>query len=245
MEEGDSKVASQVPDETIAGAVEAAPANHDNSIPVLDIHAPHEAARTWKDFLLHLLTITIGLFIALTLEASIESIHHRHLVRDARFNLQREIEANHKLYAQNIRDIRQNRSQLAHDIDQLRELRDGKKLENANLSWSWTWISYAESAWNTARASGAVSYMDANWISTYSSVYAQQEYINATALAIFDEESRAGASLEVARDPAKLLPAEIQALLIKSAEIDQSFATLETRTMKGLDDLYVEALQTP
>src|ERR1700733_3301928 len=157
----------------------------------VEVAPPQQPIHTWKDFLLHLLTITIGLFIALTLEASIESIHHRHLVRDARFNLQREVEANHKLYAQNIQDIRLNRSQLARDIDQLRELRDGKKLDNANLSWSWTWISYAESAWNTARASGAVSYMDANWISTYSQVYAQQEYINATAVAIFEEESRA------------------------------------------------------
>jgi hypothetical protein len=43
----------------------------------MDVHPPHLPIHTWKDFLLHLLTITIGLFIALTLEASIESIHHR------------------------------------------------------------------------------------------------------------------------------------------------------------------------
>jgi hypothetical protein len=86
--------------------------------------------------------------------------------------------------------------------------------------------------------------MDANWISTYSSVYAQQEYINTTAVTTLNEESRAGASLEVARDPSKLTAGEIEALLIKSAELDQSFAMLET-TMKGLDDLYAKAFKVP
>jgi hypothetical protein len=52
----------------------------------VDVHLPG-SIRTWKDFLLHLLTITIGLFIALTLEAAVESMHHRHLVREARVSL--------------------------------------------------------------------------------------------------------------------------------------------------------------
>jgi hypothetical protein len=132
--------------------------------------APRWPIRTVQEFLLHLLTITIGLFIALSLEAFIDSVHHRHLVRDARSNLRQEIQVNHKLYADNAQHIHANRSQLEHDIDQLRALRDGGRLDSADLSWSWDWISYGDSAWNTARESGAVPYMDANWISTYSSV---------------------------------------------------------------------------
>jgi hypothetical protein len=46
----------------------------------VDVHLPEKSIRTWKDFLLHLLTITIGLFIAFTLEAAVQSMHHRHLV---------------------------------------------------------------------------------------------------------------------------------------------------------------------
>jgi hypothetical protein len=55
------------------------------------------------------------------------------------------------------------------------------------------------------------------------------------------EESQTGAALQVARDPAKLTPPEIESLLIKSAEMDQSFAWLE-KTMKALDDMYVTSL---
>lgn len=207
----------------------------------MDVHPPH-SIRTWKDFLLHLLTITIGLFIALTLEAAVESMHHRHLVRDAHENLRGEIERNHKVYADNVRGLRLNRSQLTRDIEQLRELRNGKKLENPSFSWTWNWDGYGDAAWRTARENGAVAYMDSRWISTYSWVYLQQEYVNSTALAIVNEETRASAPLEVARDPSKLSPTEIETLLIKSAEIDLSFATLET-TMRSLDDMYTEALK--
>ena len=208
----------------------------------MDVSPPQQPIHSWRDFLLHLLTITIGLFIALTLEASIESIHHRHLVRDAHINLRHEIEANHALYARNLREIQLNRERLRRDLEQLRQLRDGKVPEHPDLSWQWTWDSYKETAWNTARESGAVPYMNTEWISIYSSLYAQQQYINATALGILAEESRAAAALEVAGVPSRLTAAQVEALLIKSAEIDLSFASLET-TMPALDAWYGEALK--
>lgn len=210
----------------------------------MDVHPPQQPIHTLKDFLLHLLTITIGLFIALSLEAGIEAAHHRHLVRDARKSLRREIEGNHKLYTKNAHDVALNRDQLTRDIDLLRELRNGKKLETPSLSWAWAWDSYADSAWKTARESGAVPFMDSRWISTYTWIYGQQEYVNSTALALLNEETRASAPLRVVEDPSKLSAADIQTLLVKSAEIDLSFETLES-TMKALDDMYVDALKTP
>jgi hypothetical protein len=209
----------------------------------VDVHPPHQPVRGWKDFALHLLTITVGLFIALTLEAAVQSMHHRHLVRDARQNLRREIAANHARYAGNARSLTENSDRLARDIEQLRDLREGKKVDQPHLSWSWSWDGFNDTAWNTARDSGAISYMDPDAISGYATVYIQQEYVNKTATAIMiNEESRAGAALEVARDPSKLTAAEIETLLIRSAEIDLSFGTLQT-TMKQLDDMYANALK--
>jgi hypothetical protein len=40
--------------------------------PMLDVHPPHEPAHSWRDILIHLATITIGLFIALSLEGRVE-----------------------------------------------------------------------------------------------------------------------------------------------------------------------------
>jgi hypothetical protein len=45
---------------------------------MLDVHAPHETVHTWKDFLVHIAAITIGLLIAVGLEQTVEFFHHRH-----------------------------------------------------------------------------------------------------------------------------------------------------------------------
>lgn len=51
---------------------------------MLDVHPPHEAAHSWKDFLIHISTIVIGLLIAVGLEQTVEWIHHRHQVAETR-----------------------------------------------------------------------------------------------------------------------------------------------------------------
>jgi len=45
---------------------------------MLDVHAPHQAVRSWMDFLVHIIAITIGLLIAIGLEQAVEYVHHRH-----------------------------------------------------------------------------------------------------------------------------------------------------------------------
>ena len=45
---------------------------------MLDVHPPHEAAHSWKDFFIHIATIVIGLLIAIGLEQTVEWVHHRH-----------------------------------------------------------------------------------------------------------------------------------------------------------------------
>ena len=50
---------------------------------MLDVHSPHEKMHGFKDFLLHLLTITIGLLIALGLEGYAEHWKQRELKKDA------------------------------------------------------------------------------------------------------------------------------------------------------------------
>jgi hypothetical protein len=210
----------------------------------VDVHPAHYPLRTWRDFFLQLLMITIGLFIALTLQAGVESLHHRHLVRDARESLRREIEANQRRYAENVRNLENNRLQLARDIDQLRNLRSGKPIEKKALAWGWDWKSFADASWKTAQVSGAVSYMSPDLINAYTDVYDQQGYVNSEVLATFNDEARSAAPLRVALDPAALTPSDIQAMLISLAESDIKLATLQN-IMKSLEDLYAEALRRP
>jgi len=115
-------------------------------------------------------------------------------------------------------------------------------MENVHLSWEWDWISYNGTAWATARDSGAVSHMDPEVISSYSSIYLQQDYINSTAVKIFDEETKAGAALEIAGDPRNLTKVQIDALLLQSAELDLSLGVLQATTMKSLSAMYTQEL---
>ena len=45
---------------------------------MFDVHAPHQTIHTWKDFLIHIAAITIGLLLAVGLEQTVEYVHHRH-----------------------------------------------------------------------------------------------------------------------------------------------------------------------
>ena len=60
----------------------------------LDVHAPHHPIGGWKDFLVHLITITVGLLIAVGIEGCVE-LHREHkLVREARETMREEIQYN-------------------------------------------------------------------------------------------------------------------------------------------------------
>jgi hypothetical protein len=45
---------------------------------MLDVHPPEHAAHTWRDFLIHIATICVGLLIAIGLEQAVEAVHHHH-----------------------------------------------------------------------------------------------------------------------------------------------------------------------
>jgi len=45
---------------------------------MIDVHPPHHAAATRREFFTHIATIVIGLLIAIGLEQSVEALHHHH-----------------------------------------------------------------------------------------------------------------------------------------------------------------------
>src|SRR5665213_4497233 len=59
------------------GRREAPQDKHKESM-MIDVHVPHGGLHTWKDFWIHLGTITLGLLIAISLEQSVEWLHHLH-----------------------------------------------------------------------------------------------------------------------------------------------------------------------
>ncbi len=61
---------------------------------MIDIHAPHERTHSWTDFLIHIATIVVGLFIAIGLEQTVELIHRSHQRHQLEADLRIEAENN-------------------------------------------------------------------------------------------------------------------------------------------------------
>jgi hypothetical protein len=67
---------------------------------MLDVHPPHASVHTWKDFLLHMTTIVLGLLIAIGLEQSVEWMHHR----EQRHQLLEQLDAEHQQTLKDAKD---------------------------------------------------------------------------------------------------------------------------------------------
>jgi hypothetical protein len=61
---------------------------------MLDVHPPHAPTHTWKDFFIHIATITVGLVIAIGLEQSVEAVHHLHQRHQLEAKLRNELRGN-------------------------------------------------------------------------------------------------------------------------------------------------------
>jgi hypothetical protein len=76
---------------------------------MIDVHAPHQSTHTWTDFVIHIATITVGLFIAIGLEQTVEHFHHLHQRHQLEDNLRDELRTNVRRNAKDFRilaDIR-------------------------------------------------------------------------------------------------------------------------------------------
>lgn len=139
--------------------------------PVIDIHPPHQAAHSWRDIAIHLATITIGLFIALTLEGCVEWQHHRHMVREARENIHSEVLDNQKELTSALREIGKEQQQIKQDVDALLAMQKGATTEGAHVALGFNNSSLQSASWNTAHETGALAYMPYPEVKSYSEMY--------------------------------------------------------------------------
>ena len=149
---------------------------------MIDVHSPHEPVQGWRDILLHLLIITIGLFIALSLEGLVEWHHHRSLVHEAELSLHGEIVGNAKGVDRLAADIRKQQDTLRHDDLVLDEIiRTGKPPAHDQMSIEFHLTGFDDVSWKTAQQTGALAYMKYSAAQEYSSIYSTQDEVSAAA----------------------------------------------------------------
>jgi hypothetical protein len=207
----------------------------------LEVHAPHQPIHSWRDFFIHLITITIGLLIALGLEGLVEMSHHRNLVKEARADLRAEMTSNHALVASNLAEIRADREVLKGDIRTLVSIRSGKKEKKESVSYRLKWSPFGNSAWKTTENSGALIYMDFESERDLADVYDQQDLVSSREKQIERDHALAMAAFLINEDPEKMTSQETQLGLQRSADLVMDLQTLEQWLLQ-LDEKYVREL---
>jgi hypothetical protein len=201
----------------------------------MDVHAPHEPVHTWRDFAIHLTIVTIGLFIALSLEALVEHLHQRHLLHTAEANLHVELHDNHDYLADDEQHLDLTEAHLQHDVALLLARKSNPALADA-LNFGWHWDGLQDSAWTTARDSGALALMPFDTQQGWSSIYAQQGGVNQQATVYIADIYRAFAPTQ-GRSFAQLSPAELDQMI---AGAQQALVDLDhlRDLCKSLDVIY-------
>lgn len=144
----------------------------------MDVHAPHHAIEGWKDFVVHLLTISVGLLIAVGIEGCVE-LHREHkLVQEARATMREEIEHNSGQMKDAVVALKKQRDMMQTSIDALRRIQENpkdKEAQKATISADFSIVGLRDTAWKTAQTTGAMGFMPYAEAQRYSDVYGSQK----------------------------------------------------------------------
>jgi hypothetical protein len=225
----------EIPQRPAGGLKSAVPAaaeslsTPDISPPMLDVHAPHEVVRTWKDFFIHIATIVIGLLIALGLEQTVEFFHHRRQVAEIRRSLAEERRINEAIFASACNEFRRYAPILLGSLQTLTYLRThpGAPADQwpGRFSFYIATTHFQDSAWKTALQSAALEYMPRAEVRTYSDIYARLAKVNDESEAELQAVIRAKSLMLQITDPAK----------IDSEQVSQAYA----RVSDAVTSLYL------
>jgi hypothetical protein len=143
----------------------------------VDVHAPHHPIMGWKDFLLHLVTITIGLLIAVGIEGLVE-LHREHaLVKEARQTLREEIAYNSEKMDDALPDIERQKTAIGQNIKLLTRIVENPKdkdAQNGSVHADFSIVGLHDTAWRAAQATGALAYMPYSESQRYADLYGSQ-----------------------------------------------------------------------
>jgi hypothetical protein len=210
---------------------------------VLDVHPPHEPVHGWRDFLLHILTITIGLLIALGLEGCVEWQHHRHLVHEAEASLHAEIASNAKDIPDALSNLHKNQDDLKHDVEVLKYvIRNHKPPADEHMAIGSGIQTFADVSWRTAQSTSALSYMPYARAEEYADIYATQtELYNAEQQAARDAIISLAPFMNLGDKDPDLSEAQANEMKPK-IEVLQGQLTLVGSVMNSLDTAYKKFL---
>jgi hypothetical protein len=148
---------------------------------MLDVHPPHAATHSWKDFFIHVATICVGLLIAVGLEQTVEYFHHRSEARDLREQMRGVFENNLKLEPTFLSRTGEFRAYMVELRTAVEARRSGHPLptepdRNDPRMRAFT-ATPSLAPYDAAMQNGTVALLSSNEIRLYNRVGKQREYV--------------------------------------------------------------------
>jgi hypothetical protein len=196
---------------------------------MIEVHPPHENVHTWRQFLIHIAAITIGLLMAIGLEQTVVYFHHRHQLQEARRELADELESNRRVVGINLEATRKVMAELDADMALLRAAQTspasqspapiGSKLIYGLGNFYWP----KDATWQAVKQNGSLGLMAHDELHYY-------VYIYEDIAIIMEQLNEMGARMEVARAIARrspdgnLTPRDIEELITATSETQAKLA---------------------
>jgi hypothetical protein len=137
----------------------------------MEIHGPEGPTNSFKDFVIHIVIVTIGILIALGLEGVREAISVRHIVRDARENFHVELVGNRQSLDKEMNNDTKTLATLDQIIADLPKLRKNPAELRARVAKVYpTGYFFSSSRWESALSTGALGHMSADEVTQYAQI---------------------------------------------------------------------------
>ncbi len=146
----------------------------------MEVHLPHHPVHEWRDFWVHLGTITAGLLIALGLEHGVGTLHRLHQRHVLQHDLHAEAERNEQILTHDL-DVLQRENNyfvaVRSNIDALRRGADPVSLPQLPARAGGDPFLPSAGAWTSARDSSQLSLLPREQASIYEELYAQRDFL--------------------------------------------------------------------
>lgn len=142
----------------------------------MELHTPEGGIHSWRDFFVHMVTIVLGIMIAIGLEQSVEWVHHRHQREQLNADLRDEVQSNLEKERFDLSRGPAIRAYLLELRSAVDAKRGGQRSDVAPPQRPLvTMVHPLMAAWQAAKESGVVALLPAKEIRLYDRVLFQME----------------------------------------------------------------------
>ena len=209
---------------------------------MLDVHPPEHGIHGTRDFFMHLLTITVGLLIALALENAAEAVHHRHQRREAEEVLRHELEDNQKKLPEILASAQKTRENMVRVLNFLEDRREGKPGDASGIKLGYSEANLQSSGWKTVQATGVLVYMDPEHVRRYAGAYTSQQWLEESEARALDHIERIDTYLVRYPDPTKIGQKDIAEAIPDVRSVLTDLNAIQD-IGRGTTETYTEALK--